>query len=68
MVNQPNEKGETIMNNAAKGKRQLTLTLTETAYERLQVLAEETDRTVPGYIRWILNEYLRELDKSGYSR
>lgn len=54
--------------NAAKGKRQLTLTLTETAYERLQVLAEETDRTVPGYIRWILNEYLRELDKSGYSR
>ena len=49
--------------NAAKGKRQLTLTLTEDAYKRLQ-----TDRTVPGYIRWILNEYLRELDKSGYSR
>lgn len=54
--------------NAAKGKRQLTLTLTEDAYKRLQVLAVQTDRTVPGYIRWILNEYLRELDKSGYSR
>lgn len=47
---------------AAKGKTQVTLTLTVESHDRLLELAEAQDRTLAGYIRWVLNEHLRELD------
>lgn len=52
--------------NAAKGKRQvsLTLTLTTEDYDHLVSLACEADRTLAGYIRWVLKEYLKELDET----
>ena len=48
---------------AAKGKTQVTLTLTVEAHDRLLDLADAEDRTLAGYIRWVLNEYLKTLDK-----
>ena len=48
---------------AAKGKTQVTLTLTVETHDRLLELAAEEDRTLAGYIRWVLKEYLRELDQ-----
>ena len=48
---------------AAKGKTQMTLTLTVEAHDRLLDLATAEDRTLAGYIRWVLNEYLKTLDK-----
>ncbi len=50
---------------AAKGKRQVTLTLTVEAYQQLQTLAEKADRTLAGYIRWVLKEYLQEVEERG---
>lgn len=47
---------------AAKGKKQVTLTLKVEAHDRLLDLANEEDRTLAGYIRWVLNDYLRRLD------
>lgn len=47
---------------AAKGKTQVTLTLTVEAHDRLLDLATAEDRTLAGYIRWVVNEYLRGLD------
>lgn len=47
---------------AAKGKTQVTLTLKVEAHDRLLELANDADRTLAGYIRWVLNEYLRGLD------
>ena len=54
---------------AARGKTQVTLTLTVEAHDQLWELANAADRTLAGYIRWILNEHLRELDmEEKYSR
>lgn len=50
------------MSPAAKGKRQVVLTLSTEAYERLWVLAKENDRTLAGYLRWIFYNHLRNLD------
>lgn len=47
---------------AAKGKTQVTLTLTVEAHDRLLDLANDADRTLAGYIRWVLNEHLREAE------
>lgn len=49
--------------NAAKGKTQVTLTLPVAVHEQLLELAVENDRTLAGYIRWILLEYLRKQEK-----
>lgn len=49
--------------NAAKGKRQVSLTLTVKDHDRLLDLACKADRTLAGYIRWVLKEYLKELDE-----
>lgn len=48
---------------AAKGKTQVTLTLPVAIHDQLLDLAAENDRTLAGYIRWILLEYLREQEK-----
>lgn len=51
------------MMRAAKGKTQVTLTLKVEAHDdRLLELANAEERTLAGYIRWVLNEYLRGLD------
>lgn len=50
------------MSPAAQGKRQVVLTLSIEAYERLQELAKENDRTLAGYLRWIFYNHLRDLD------
>lgn len=42
----------------------LTLTLTTEDYDHLVSLACEADRTLAGYIRWVLKEYLKELDET----
>lgn len=49
---------------AAKGKTQVTLTLKVEDHDRLLDLANEADRTLAGYIRWILKKYLNELDET----
>lgn len=46
---------------AAKGKKQVTLTLTVETYNQLLELAKTADRTLAGYIRWVVNEHLRNL-------
>ena len=51
------------MMKAAKGKAQVTLTLKVETHDRLLDLAKAEDRTLAGYIRWILNDYLRKLDE-----
>ena len=48
---------------AAKGKTQVTLTLTVETHDRLLDLANADDRTLAGFIRWVLNDYLRSLDE-----
>ena len=50
---------------AAKGKRQVTLTLKVEDHDRLLDLANEADRTLAGYIRWVLSGYLRDIEKNG---
>ncbi len=47
-----------------KGKKQVQLTMTEEAYNRLKELAEKADRTLAGYLRWVFYKYLKELDKN----
>lgn len=48
---------------AAKGKTQVTLTLPVEMRDRLLDLANEADRTLAGYIRWMLNESLKKMDR-----
>ena len=45
---------------AAKGKKQVTLTVD--AHDQLLDLAQEADRTLAGYIHWILRNHLNEID------
>lgn len=47
---------------AAKGKTQVTLTLTVETHDRLSDLAAAADRMLAGYIRWVLTGYLRDLE------
>ena len=47
------------MMSAAKGKKQVAPTLTA---DRLMELANDADRTLAGYIRWVLKEHLRETE------
>lgn len=51
---------------AAKGKTQVTLTLPVELHDHLLDLAIENDRTLAGYIRWVLLEHSRrqEADKN----
>ena len=49
------------MSPAAKGKRQVVLTLSTEAYEKLWELATENDRTLAGYLRWLFYIHLRNL-------
>ena len=51
------------MMKAAKGKTQVTLTLTVETHDLLLDLANADDRTLAGFIRWVLNDYLRSLDE-----
>lgn len=48
---------------AAKGKTQVTLTLPVEMHDRLLDMANDADRTLAGYIRWMLNESLKKIDK-----
>lgn len=54
--------------NAGKGKKQVQLTLTVEAYNRLQQLAKETDRTLAGYLRWVFSCYLKDLDAENQNK
>lgn len=45
-----------------KDRQRITLTLTKKVYDRLKKEAADTDRSLAGYIRWVLNEHLWELE------
>ena len=45
-------------------RKRVVLTLPLPAYEQLQRLAKETDRTIPGYVRFLITQHLA---KSGLS-
>lgn len=45
-----------------KERQHVTLTLTKETCDRLKKQAVATDRTMAGYIRWVLNEHLREAE------
>ena len=53
------------MHNYIERKR-VVLTLPLPAYEQLQRLAKETDRTIPGYIRFLITQHLAESGLSVY--
>ena len=44
-------------------KKLVHLTLPAAVYTRLKKLADATDRTVPGYLRWLVNRHFWELDR-----
>lgn len=46
-------------------KKLVHLALPEATHARLKELAEATGRTIPGYLRWLVNCHFRELDQSG---
>ena len=54
---------EVFCTKAAKGKTQVTLTLPVEMHDRLLDMANDADRTLAGYIRWMLNESLKKIDK-----
>lgn len=45
-------------------KKTVALGLPEECYNKIKGLADDTCRTVPSYIRMIVYNYLRRLDKS----
>lgn len=49
---------------ANKDRQHVTLTLTKETCDRLKEQAAATDRTMAGYIRWVLNEHLRRKERS----
>ena len=53
------------MRNYIKRKR-VVLTLPLPAYEQLQRLAKETERTIPGYVRFLITQHLAESGLSVY--
>ena len=48
-------------------KKTVSLGLPEECYDKIKELADDTYRTVPSYIRMIVYNYLRRLDKSDLS-
>ncbi len=46
-------------------KKIVSLGLPEECYDKIKELADDTYRTVPSYIRMIVYNYLRQLDKPG---
>lgn len=46
-------------------KKLVHLALPEATHTRLKELAKATGRTIPGYLRWLVNCHFRELDQSG---
>ena len=38
--------------------KEIRVTLTQQDYDSLSQLARETERTMPGYMRWLLHEHL----------
>ena len=48
-------------------KKTVSLGLPEECYVKIKELADDTYRTVPSYIRMIVYNYLRRLDKSDLS-
>ena len=45
-------------------KKTISLELPQDCYDKLKGLANDTYRTVPGYIRMIIYNYLRRLDST----
>lgn len=46
-------------------KKTVTVAMPKERYDRIKELADGTCRTVPSYIRMILFNYLRQLDRLG---
>lgn len=44
-------------------KKRVCVTIPQREHERLSRIAGETGRTAAGYLRWLLNQHFRELDK-----
>ena len=44
-------------------KKTVSLGLPKECYDKIKALADDTYRTVPGYIRMIVYNYLRRMDK-----
>ena len=51
-----------------KNTVQVSLRIPEEVHKRLQELAQETDRSMLGYIRWVLNEHLWKLEREKKDR
>lgn len=43
-------------------KKRVCVTFTKPDHDRLSQLAEETGRTLAGYLRWLLHRHFREQD------
>nr|WP_325180289.1 hypothetical protein [uncultured Oscillibacter sp.] len=46
-----------------KIKKRISVIIPQKEHERLSHMAGETGRTAAGYLRWLLNQHFRELDK-----
>lgn len=44
-------------------RKQVCVTMTEKDYNRLYFLSKESCRTLPGYIRWIIQQHFETLDQ-----
>ena len=44
-------------------KKRVSVQLRQQEYERLSRMAEESGRSLAGYLRWLLYKELRELEK-----
>lgn len=53
---------------AEKPKKIVSASLPEETHARLRTLADDTLRTIPGYIRMLVNQHLRQLDKPQNSK
>lgn len=51
-----------------KPKKIVGVSLPEETHARLRTLADDTLHTVPGYIRMLVNQHLRQLDKPQNSK
>lgn len=50
------------MENNKRKKKNVCVMLTPQDHSRLSQLAEETGRTLAGYLRWLLHRHFREQD------
>lgn len=46
-----------------EAKKRVCVVIGETEHQRLSRLAEESARTPAGYLRWLLHDHFRKLDK-----